>query len=72
MFGYPNMNAVIYWNAPSGMIDDLKKYSMKAISHQSGSIDKSLMFGKNYEIFTIPHYATGIHITEHGMDILEN
>ena len=59
-------------NAPAGMLEDIKKYSMKAICHQSGSIDKSLMFGKNYEIFTIPHYATGIHITEHGLDVLEN
>lgn len=45
---------------------------MKAICHQSGSIDKLLMFGKNYQIFTIPHYATGIHITEKGLDYLEN
>ncbi len=58
-------------NAPAGMLEDIKTYSMKAICHQSGSIDKSLMFGKNYEIFTIPHYATGIHITEKGLDILE-
>jgi L-alanine-DL-glutamate epimerase-like enolase superfamily enzyme len=59
-------------NAPVGMLEDMQKYSMKAISHQSGSIDKSLMFGKNYEIFTIPHYATGIHVTEKGLDYLEN
>ena len=59
-------------NAPVGMLEEMQKYSLKAISHQSGSIDKSLMFGKNYEIFTIPHYATGIHITEKGLDYLEN
>ena len=59
-------------NAPIGMLEEMQKYSMKAISHQSGSIDKSLMFGKNYEIFTIPHFATGIHITEKGLDYLEN
>ena len=41
-------------NAPIGMLEEMQKYSMKAICHQSGSIDKSLMFGKNYEIFTIP------------------
>jgi len=58
-------------NAPAGFLDDIKKYSMKAINHQAGSIDRSLMLGKNYEIFTIPHYATGIHITEKGLDILE-
>ncbi len=59
-------------NAPLGMIEDFKKYNMKAICHQSGSIDKSLMFGKNYQIFTIPHYATGIHVTEKGLDYLED
>ena len=59
-------------NAPVGMLEDLKKYSMKAISHQSGSIDKSLMLGKNYDVFTIPHYATGIHVTEKGLDYLED
>lgn len=59
-------------NAPVGLIEDFKKYNMKAICHQSGSVDKSLMFGKNYQIFTIPHYATGIHITEKGLDYLEN
>ncbi len=59
-------------NAPLGMIEDMKKYSMKAICHQSGSIDKSLMFGKNYDIFTIPHYATGIHLTEKGQEYLED
>lgn len=59
-------------NAPIGMLDDFIKYNAKAISHQSGSIDKSLMYGKNYEIFTIPHYATGIHVTEKGLDYLEN
>jgi L-alanine-DL-glutamate epimerase-like enolase superfamily enzyme len=59
-------------NAPAGFLEDIKKYNMKAINHQSGSIDRDLMLGKNYEIFTIPHYATGIHITEKGMDMLED
>ncbi len=59
-------------NAPVGMLEEMQKYSMKAICHQSGSIDKSLMFGKNYDIFTIPHYATGIHVTEKGLDYLED
>ncbi len=59
-------------NAPVGAIEEMKTYSMKAICHQSGSIDKSLMFGKNYDVFTVPHYATGIHITEKGLDYLED
>ncbi len=59
-------------NAPVGMLEDIKKYSMKAINHQSGSIDMDMMLGKNYETFTIPHHATGIHTTEKGLDYLEN
>ena len=59
-------------NAPLGMIDDFKKYSAKAIAHQSSSIDRELMMGKNYEVFTVPHYATGIRITEKGLDYLED
>lgn len=59
-------------NAPSGFLEDIKKYSMKAINHQKGSVDRDMMLGKNYEVFTIPHYATGIHVTEKGLDYLEN
>ena len=59
-------------NAPVGMLEDFKRYSMKAINHQKGSIDRDMMLGKNYEVFTIPHFATGIHITEKGLDYLEN
>ncbi len=58
-------------NAPLGMLEEMQAYNPKAICHQSGSIDKSLMYGKSYDIFTIPHHATGIHITEHGLDVLE-
>lgn len=59
-------------NAPLGFIEDIKKYSMKAIMHQHGSVDMDMMLGKNYEVFTIPHHATGIHVTEKGLDYLEN
>lgn len=59
-------------NAPLGFLEEIKKYSMKAINHQKGSIDMDMMLGKNYEIFTIPHHATGIHLTQKGMDYLEN
>lgn len=59
-------------NAPTGFLEDISKYSAKAISHQRGSIDYDMMMGKNYEVFTIPHHATGIHITKKGLDYLEN
>lgn len=59
-------------NAPAGALEEMKKYNMKAITHQSGSIDRSLMYGKNYDVFTVPHYATGISFTQKGLDYLEN
>lgn len=59
-------------NAPIGFLEDIKKYSMKAINHQRGSIDMDMMLGKNYETFTIPHHATGIHVTDKGIDYLED
>ncbi len=59
-------------NAPLGLLEDMKRYSMKAISHQAGSVDHDMMLGKNYEIFSIPHHATGIHITQKGLDFLED
>ena len=37
-------------NAPIGFLEDIKKYSMKAINHQKGSIDMDMMLGKNYEV----------------------
>lgn len=57
--------------APAGMLEDIMQYSMKAINHQKGSIDRDMMLGKNYEVFTVPHYTTGIHVTEKGLDYLE-
>ena len=59
-------------NAPSGMIEDIMKYSAKALNHQHGSIDMDMMRAKNYEVFTIPHHASGIHITNKGLNYLEN
>lgn len=47
-------------------------FAIKAINHQKGSIDMDMMLGKNYEVFTIPHHATGIHLTQKGMDYLED
>ena len=59
-------------NAPAGMLEDIKRYSMKAILHQGGSVDMDMMLSRNYDTFTLPHHATGIHLTQKGMDYLEN
>lgn len=59
-------------NAPLGYLEEIQNKNKKAIEHQSGSIDKSLMNGNSYQVFTTPHYATGVHITEKGLDCLED
>jgi len=41
MFDEPGM-----LNAPVGFLEDIKKYSAKAINHQKGSIDFDMMMGK--------------------------
>ena len=57
-------------NAPLGFLEDVEKYSAKALRHQSGSIAPEVMRGRHYETFTIPHHATGIHLTERGIQYL--
>jgi len=58
-------------NAPLGFLEEIKKYSSNALKHQKGSINFKHMKKKNYEIFTIAHPFTGIHVTEKGLDMLE-
>ncbi len=58
--------------APLGFLDDLKRYAMHSVSAPHGSMDYSQMTKKNYEINTIAHPFTGMHVTEKGLDLLED
>ena len=60
-------------NAPLGFIDDMKKYASHILNVQGGSVTADMVRSqKSYSIVTTAHPHTGIHITEKGLDYLEN
>ena len=59
--------------APLGFIDDMKKYAPHILNVQGGSVTSDMVSHKNsYDIVNTAHPFTGIHITEKGLDYLEN
>ena len=59
-------------NAPLGFIDDMKQYAPHILNVQGGSVTADMVrHQKSYDIVTTAHPFTGIHLTEHGLDILE-
>lgn len=60
-------------NAPLGFIDEMKKYAPHILNVQGGSVTADMVkHQKSYDIVHTAHPFTGIHITEHGLDLLEN
>lgn len=60
-------------NAPLGLIDDMKKYAPHILNVQGGSVTADMVKQqKSYQIVTTAHPFTGIHLTEKGLDYLEN
>ena len=60
-------------NAPLGFIDDMKKYAPHILNVQGGSVTADMVKQqKTYDIITTAHPFTGIHLTEKGLDYLEN
>ena len=60
-------------NAPLGFIDDMKKYAGHILNVQGGSVTADMgKHQKSYSIVTTAHPHTGIHLTEKGLDYLEN
>ncbi len=58
--------------APLGFIDEMKKYAPHILNVQSGSVSADMVRRRSYDIVTTAHPFTGIHITEKGLDFLEN
>lgn len=59
-------------NAPLGFIDEMKAYAPHILNVQGGSVTADMVRKqKSYDIVTTAHPFTGIHLTEHGLDILE-
>ena len=60
-------------NAPLGFIDEMKKYAGHILNVQGGSVTADMVkMKKSYDIVTTAHPFTGIHLTEKGLDFLEN
>lgn len=60
-------------NAPLGYIDEMNKYASHILNVQGGSVTGDMVKKqKSYQIVTTAHPFTGIHITEKGLDYLED
>lgn len=60
-------------NAPLGFIDEMKKYAPHVLNVQGGSVTADMVrHQKSYQIVHTAHPFTGIHLTEKGLDYLEN
>lgn len=60
-------------NAPLGLIDEMRQYAPHILNVQSGSVTAEMvMKDKSYDLVNTAHPFTGIHLTEKGLDILEN
>ncbi|MBS5645971.1 MAG: mandelate racemase/muconate lactonizing enzyme family protein [Lachnospiraceae bacterium] len=60
-------------NAPLGLIEDMKTYAPHILNVQGGSVTADMVKQqKSYSIVTTAHPFTGIHLTEKGLDYLEN
>ena len=57
--------------APLGFLEELKTYGKHSVNAPHGSMDYSQMTKKSYEVNTVAHPFTGIHLTEKGLDMLE-
>lgn len=58
-------------SAPLGFLEKMREYKRTVFSTPHGSIDPRAMRGEAYELFTTAHPFTGIHLTEKGLDVLE-
>lgn len=60
-------------NAPLGFIDEMKRYAPHILNVQGGSVTADMVkHQKSYQIVNTAHPFTGIHLTEKGLDYLEN
>ena len=59
-------------NAPLGFLEEMKEYASHILNAQGGSVTADMVRQqKSYSIVTTAHPFTGIHITQKGLDYLE-
>lgn len=60
-------------NAPLGLLDEMQKYAPHVLNVQGGSVTAEMLSRQeSYRLATTAHPFTGIHLTENGLDYLEN
>ncbi|WP_101909217.1 mandelate racemase/muconate lactonizing enzyme family protein [Marasmitruncus massiliensis] len=60
-------------NAPTGLVEDMKNYASHILNAQGGSVSADMVrHQKSYSLVTTAHPFTGLHLTEKGLDYLEN
>jgi len=59
-------------NAPLGFLEDMQQYASHILNVQGGSVTADMVrHQKSYSIVTTAHPFTGIHLTQKGLDYLE-
>ena len=59
--------------APSDFMHDMQEYANQLLDAPAGSITSEMVSKSgSFQMITTPHHATGIQITEKGLDILED
>ena len=58
-------------SAPLGFLEKMREYKQTVFSTPHGSIDPRAMRGEAYDLFNTAHGFTGIHLTEKGLDYLD-
>lgn len=58
-------------SAPCGFLKKMREYKQSIFTTPHGSIDPRAMRGEAYDLFNTAHPFTGIHITEEGLNTLE-
>ncbi len=56
---------------PTGLMDEMHKLGRHGWQWQVKDMDERIQRHRAYDIYNIPHPITGIHLTEHGIDLLE-
>ena len=57
--------------APLGLMDEMNALEHMAWASNAGPADRRALRNRAYDMFNVPHPFTGIHVTEKGLDVLE-
>jgi L-alanine-DL-glutamate epimerase-like enolase superfamily enzyme len=58
-------------NGPIGVIDEIRRHPDMPKFKRGQDFESQCLERKIYDLYNIPHFRTGIHVTEKGLDLLE-